>query len=102
MRKNTYKMKDQMPQATQQISVFSVVYRRYALRDLTFPDCSWRCRKHVMEHLATTIFPFKLWIPLTPTVCGHCADNLLCYRLNPPISNPYLKGLQRLVVFSLH
>ena len=48
-----------------------------------------------MEHLATTVFTFKLWISLTPTLCWHCADNLLCYRLNPPISNPYLKGLQR-------
>lgn len=54
-----------------------------------------------MEHLAT-IFTFKLWIPLTPTVCWYCTDNLLCYCLNPPFSNPYLKGLQRLVVFSLH
>ena len=47
-----------------------------------------------MEHLATTIFTFKLWISLTPTLCWHCADNLLCYRLNLRISNPYLKGLQ--------
>lgn len=46
-------MKDPVPQAAQQISV----YRRFALRDFTLPDYSrGRCGKHDPEHLVTTLF----------------------------------------------